>query len=101
MRGVANIIIKFGGSRTAAWVIEVGVENGGAATKLPQAQDYAKALNAKDFFCCAIVTSPAVLRTPPNQRRLPRGVLPSRSHGLSVEAMVLGLLCKFQHVLCV
>ena len=54
MRGRADIVVKFAGPpRASAWVVEVGLGSD-AATKLPQAQGYAKALGEPDVFCCAI-----------------------------------------------
>ena len=54
MRGRADIIVKFAGApRASAWVVEVGLGSD-AAAKLPQAQEYAKALSEPDVYCCAV-----------------------------------------------
>ena len=60
MRGRADIVVKFSGTpRASAWVVEVGLGND-AAAKLPQAQEYAKALSEPDVFCCSVAVAVAV-----------------------------------------
>ena len=55
MRGRADIIIRFTGPpHPAAWVVEVGLGSEPAA-KLPQVQDYARALDEPDVYVCAVV----------------------------------------------
>jgi hypothetical protein len=61
LRGQADVIIRFAGApRPAAWVIEVGI-GATPAAKLPQARDYARALDEPEVFVCALVVMP----TPP------------------------------------
>jgi hypothetical protein len=58
LRGQADVIIRFAGApHPAAWVIEVGL-GATPAAKLPQARDYARALDEPDVYVCALVVMP-------------------------------------------
>ena len=64
LHGVADVVVTFSGApHPTAWVIEIGLGSD-AATKLLQAQDYARALSEADVCCCGIVVKSGPGSTP-------------------------------------
>ena len=61
-RGSADVTVRFVGGGTipdAAWVFEVGLGSGAKAraAKVAQAQSYARAIDAAEVLCCAVLVS--------------------------------------------